>query len=84
MLQLPMEPVGYPARNPGPKTLLARSGDDDNRDALLWHMSRFAGYTGITNYMGGRFLTASRQPAAGAGGNEEAGPGVSRRRAPCR
>jgi len=58
MLQLPMEPVGYPARNPGPKTLLAEASEAENREALLWHMSRFAGYTGITNYMGGRFLTA--------------------------
>ncbi len=58
MLQLPMEPVGYPARNPGPKTLLAEASEADNREALLWHMSRFAGYTGITNYMGGRFLTS--------------------------
>ena len=58
MLQLPMEPVGYPARNPGPQTLLAEASAEANRVALHWHMSRFAGYTGITNYMGGRFLTA--------------------------
>jgi len=42
LLQVPMEPVGYPANSPGPKTL----------------MSRFAGYSGITNYMGGRMLTS--------------------------
>ncbi len=67
MLQLPMEPVGYPARNPGPKTLLADGSEAENREALLWHMSRFAGYTGITNYMGGRFLTspASMKPVMG-------------------
>ena len=58
LLQLPMEPVGYPANNPGPKTLLASASDEENLDALHWHMSRFAGYTGITNYMGGRFLAA--------------------------
>ncbi len=57
MLQLPMEPVGYPAKNPGPRTLLAEASDDENREALRWHMSRFAGYIGITNFMGGRFLT---------------------------
>jgi uncharacterized protein len=27
-----------------------------NQESLYWHMSRFSGYTGITNYMGGRFL----------------------------
>lgn len=56
MLQLPMEPVGYPANNPGPNTLLVEAPQADNLKALRWHMSRFAGYAGITNYMGGRFL----------------------------
>jgi hypothetical protein len=57
MLQLPMEPLGYPANNPGPNTLLVEAPEADNKKALRWHMSRFAGYAGITNYMGGRFLT---------------------------
>jgi polysaccharide deacetylase 2 family uncharacterized protein YibQ len=56
MLQLPMEPLGYPANNPGPNTLLADAPETDNQKSLRWHMSRFAGYAGITNYMGGRFL----------------------------
>jgi polysaccharide deacetylase 2 family uncharacterized protein YibQ len=61
LLQLPLEPVGFPASNPGPKTLLADAGQAENIEALYWHMSRFAGYVGITNYMGGRFLAS---PAA--------------------
>ena len=61
LLQLPMEPVGYPASNPGPKTLLADADAATNMEALHWHMSRFAGYTGITNYMGGKLLAS---PAA--------------------
>ncbi|WP_119393121.1 divergent polysaccharide deacetylase family protein [Taklimakanibacter lacteus] len=56
MLQLPLEPFGYPASNPGPKTLMAAGDTNANLDALAWHMGRFAGYTGITNYMGARFL----------------------------
>jgi polysaccharide deacetylase 2 family uncharacterized protein YibQ len=56
MLQVPMEPVGYPGTNPGPRTLLVDAKPDDNRNMLHWHMSRFTGYTGIVNYMGGRFL----------------------------
>ncbi len=56
MLQVPLEPVGFPATNPGPKTLLADGASGDNLDALLWHMSRFTGYVGLINYMGGRFL----------------------------
>ena len=57
LLQLPMEPIGYPANNPGPKTLLADADKAANLESLHWHMSRFAGYTGITNYMGGRLLS---------------------------
>lgn len=57
LLQLPLEPVGYPATNPGPKTLMASAQGNSNLDALAWHMGRFAGYIGITNYMGGRFLS---------------------------
>lgn len=56
MLQVPMEPAGYPATNPGPRTLLVEAKPEENRAKLHWHMSRFTGYTGIVNYMGGRFL----------------------------
>jgi uncharacterized protein len=56
LLQVPMEPVGFPATNPGPKTLLADADKAVNLEALHWHMARFSGYTGIINYMGGRFL----------------------------
>ncbi len=59
MLQLPLEPVGYPATNPGPKTLLADGSEAVNLESLQWHMSRFTGYTGVVNYMGGRFLSAA-------------------------
>jgi uncharacterized protein len=56
MLQVPMEPVGFPAANPGPKTLMSDASPQENVEALRWHMSRFAGYSGITNYMGARLL----------------------------
>ncbi|WP_161957184.1 divergent polysaccharide deacetylase family protein [Aestuariivirga litoralis] len=58
LLQVPMEPVGYPATNPGPRTLLSDATPEQNLSALKWLMSRFAGYSGITNYMGGRLLTS--------------------------
>ena len=58
MLQVPMEPVGYPGNNPGPKTLLGDAAENINIDSLQWHMSRFSGYSGITNYMGARLLVS--------------------------
>lgn len=56
-LQMPLEPIGYPASNPGPKTLLGDASEAENIDAMRWHMGRFAGYAGVMNYMGGRFLS---------------------------
>ncbi len=56
-LQVPMEPIGFPANNPGPKTLVGDAPDADNLDALRWHMSRFTGYAGLINYQGSRFLS---------------------------
>ncbi|MBG1233555.1 divergent polysaccharide deacetylase family protein [Aestuariivirga litoralis] len=56
-LQLPLEPVGYPANNPGPRTLLADGDAATTRENLNWLLSRFAGYAGVINYMGGRFLS---------------------------
>ncbi|MDP9138897.1 MAG: divergent polysaccharide deacetylase family protein, partial [Pseudomonadota bacterium] len=61
MLHLPMEPFGYPAENPGPRTLLASASESDNQASLLWHLSRFSGYTGVVNYLGAR-LTGEETP----------------------
>ena len=58
LLQVPMEPVGYPGNNPGPSTLLSDVKPEQNLSALQWLMSRFAGYSGITNYMGARLLVS--------------------------
>ena len=58
LLQLPMEPVGYPGTNPGPSTLLSDATPAQNLAALKWLLSRFAGYSGITNYMGSRLLVS--------------------------
>lgn len=56
MLQLPMEPFGYPAADPGPRTLRAGAAGSRNMDDLMWHLSRFPGYFGIVNYLGASFL----------------------------
>jgi len=57
MLQVPMEPFDYPDNDPGPHTLTVQAKAEENREKLHWVMGRFAGYTGIVNFMGAR-LTA--------------------------
>ena len=61
LLQIPMEPFDFPDNDPGPQTLLTSLAPEQNIDRMHWLMSRFQGYVGAANYMGGRF-TAS-EPA---------------------
>jgi polysaccharide deacetylase 2 family uncharacterized protein YibQ len=58
LLQIPMEPFDYPDNDPGPQTLLTSLNSEQNLDRMYWHMSRFQGYAGIANFMGGRFVVA--------------------------
>jgi uncharacterized protein len=64
LLQIPMEPFDYPDNDPGPQTLLTTLGSEQNLDRLYWDLSRFQGYAGIANFMGGRFVVtdAAMQP----------------------
>ncbi|HEY0331478.1 MAG TPA: divergent polysaccharide deacetylase family protein [Rhodopseudomonas sp.] len=64
LLQIAMEPFDYPDNDPGPQTLLTTLPSEQNIDRLYWHLSRFQGYVGIANFMGGRFVTteAALQP----------------------
>jgi polysaccharide deacetylase 2 family uncharacterized protein YibQ len=57
LLQLPMEPFDYPDNDPGPQTLLTSLAAAQNVDRLHWFLSRFHGYVGVTNFMGGRFTS---------------------------
>jgi polysaccharide deacetylase 2 family uncharacterized protein YibQ len=59
VLQLPMEPNGYPADDPGPHTLLTTATAADNIARLHWLLSRFTGYVGVTNYMGAKLSTSA-------------------------
>ncbi len=54
LLQAPMEPFGFPDVDPGPHTLLT-VGPDANSADLRWLMTRFSGYAGVMNFLGGRF-----------------------------
>lgn len=56
VLQIPMEPFDFPNNDPGPQALLTSLPASANSERLLWTMGRIAGYIGISNYMGARFL----------------------------
>ncbi len=58
LLELPMEPFDYPDSDPGPHTLRAGMDESANTQRLAWALTRFTGYTGVTNLgTGGRFLS---------------------------
>jgi polysaccharide deacetylase 2 family uncharacterized protein YibQ len=58
LLQVPMEGFA-PSQELGARGLMASASRERNRDALDWHMSRFQGYIGLTNYLGGRFMAST-------------------------
>jgi len=63
LLQVPMEPFGYPDSGSGPQTLMTSLMPEQNLDRLHFVMSRVQGYVGIAGAMGARF-TASEQSLA--------------------
>ena len=57
LLEVPMEPFDFPNSDLGPHTLRADGSEDANIERLIWSLTRFSGYAGITNLLGGRLLT---------------------------
>lgn len=55
LLQVPMEPVGYPRLDPGAYGLRTDLSREENLKRLDWALRRFSGYVGITNQMGSKF-----------------------------
>lgn len=55
LIEIPMEPTGYPRNDPGPYTLLSQGGPDDVEARLAWLLGRATGYFGVINYLGDRF-----------------------------
>lgn len=60
LLQVPFEPIDYPANNPGPDTLLASNNAASNLKSLHRSMGRMDSYVGVMSYMGGRFLSEAK------------------------
>lgn len=59
LLQVPFEPFDYPAVDPGRGTLTVEAGTEANLKSLHEAMGQITNYTGITNFMGGRFLATA-------------------------
>ncbi|MGV0759259.1 divergent polysaccharide deacetylase family protein [Tistrella mobilis] len=56
MIELPMEPDGYPRNDAGPAALLTTLEPARNRERLQWTLSRVTGYVGVKPLMGDRFM----------------------------
>ena len=56
LLEVPMEPEDYPENDPGPYTLRARAQPAETVRRLEWILGRGAGYFGVINRMGDRFV----------------------------
>lgn len=60
LLSIPMEPIGYPASDPGDKGLLTSLNAAENIERLKWMMGRFSGYVGVMSHMGSRFTGSTK------------------------
>lgn len=58
LLETPMEPVDYPDNDPGAYALMANAQGPETVRRLEWVLSRAAGFFGVTNYLGSRFLSS--------------------------
>ncbi len=58
VMELPMEPIDYPANDPGQYTLMTNAPPGETVKRLEWLLSRATGYFATTNYLGGRFVTS--------------------------
>lgn len=56
-LDIPMEPFGYPANDPGPMTLLTSLSAVDNLNRLETALGRTVGYAGVIGVKGSQFTT---------------------------
>jgi uncharacterized protein len=57
LLQVPFEPFDYPDNNPGPHTLRIGLDAKKNLSELHTSLAQITNYTGIMNFLGGRFLS---------------------------
>jgi polysaccharide deacetylase 2 family uncharacterized protein YibQ len=60
LIELPMEPLNYPADDPGPQALLAGLSAAENLKRLDWVLARDDRMTGLVANMGSRFQASAR------------------------
>jgi polysaccharide deacetylase 2 family uncharacterized protein YibQ len=60
LLQIPMEPLGYPQEDPGEHTLLVSADQRVREQDLNWSLSRMTSYAGVMNHLGARFTGDER------------------------
>lgn len=46
-VELPLEPLNYPANDPGPQGLISQLPVQENNKRLRWALTRFPGYAGV-------------------------------------
>jgi hypothetical protein len=73
LLEAPMEPLDYPQNDPGPYTLMAQDPPQETVKRLEMLLSRATGYFGLTNYLGGRFMTSDSAMTAFSGALHQRG-----------
>ncbi len=73
LIEAPMEPNDYPDNDPGPYTLMAQGRTAETVQKLDWVLSRAAGYIGVTNYLGSKFLNSEPAMAAFTGDLKQRG-----------
>jgi len=52
LIEIPLEPAGFPSNDPGPSTLLTSVSAPMNAQNLHWALSRVDGYVGATGVIG--------------------------------
>jgi uncharacterized protein len=62
LLDLPMEPLDFPADDPGPHVLLADATAEENLDRVAWLLARATGYVGLAG-RAGRFAGSEQATA---------------------
>jgi polysaccharide deacetylase 2 family uncharacterized protein YibQ len=60
LLHLPMEPLGYPAQDPGPRAVLLAQTDDEVRARVRSALDGIEGLVGVSNHMGSRAMQEER------------------------